>query len=374
MSDITSGYNIAKNIYLNPPLNDICGFTAQEIDGALEKIAKECGLEKQAVQESGALIKTYYNGYKFAPDAENVVYNPTLSLYFLDHLCENGKYPDEMLDANLATDDAKLEYIAQISAGRQMLLELLRKNRTVAIPKLTNRFSMRDMIDDSSRDNIFMKTFLYYFGVLTVSGRSDEGKILLTIPNLAIRGLCAEKICEMLLPEPAVRDEGKAAAELLYQKGEMQPLCDFVEKRLFRVFRNRDYRWADELTVKTAFLTLLYNDILFITDMETELDRRYADLTMIIRPDMRGFKILDILVEFKFVTLKEAKFSGEQARKLDEKQLAQLPPMRDRMRDAKSQAKDYAVTLNERHGNLRLRIYAVVSLGFERILWEEVVI
>ncbi len=52
------------------------------------------------------------------------------------------------------------------------------------------------------------------------------------------------------------------------------------------------------MTVKTAFLTLLYNDILYIMDSESEIDRRYADLTMIIRPYMRRFSILAILIDF----------------------------------------------------------------------------
>jgi hypothetical protein len=277
-----------------------------------------------------------------------------------------------MLDSNLATDDAKLEYIAQVQTGRQMLLELLRKDRSITVSGLTNRFGIREMLTEDTRDNLFMKTFLYYFGVLTVSERTDEGKIILKIPNLTIRGLYAEKICQMLLPEPAVRDEGKAAAELLYQKGDMQPLCDFAEQHYFRVFSNRDYRWANELTVKTAFLTLLYNDILYIMDTESETDRRYADLTMIIRPDMRKYTILDILIEFKFVTLKTAGLNGEQARKLTGEELRNLPALRSQMEDAKEQVRDYGDVLNTRFGNLRLRRYAVVSLGFERIRWEEV--
>ncbi|MDM8537997.1 hypothetical protein QUF70_14675 [Desulfobacterales bacterium HSG17] len=43
------------------------------------------------------------------------------------------------------------------------------------------------------------------------------------------------------------------------------------------------------------------------------------------------------------------------------------------MKEAKKQVKDYGDVLDKRHGNLRLRKYAAVSLGFERILWEEVV-
>lgn len=152
----------------------------------------------------------------------------------------------------------------------------------------------------------------------------------------------------------------------------MGPLCEFIEQRYFRVFHNPDYRWANELTVKTAFLTLLYNDILYNMDSETEIDRRYADLTMIVRPDMRRFKILDILIEFKFVKLKDAGLTAEQARKLSRTELQALPRMTREMTQARAQVNDYGNRLEKRYDNIRLRRYAVVSLGFERIWWTEV--
>jgi hypothetical protein len=46
--------------------------------------------------------------------------------------------------------------------------------------------------------------------------------------------------------------------------------------------------------------------------------------------------------------------------------------MKVKMKEAKVQVKDYGAILDKRHGNLRLRKYAVVSLGFERVWWEEV--
>ncbi len=122
--------------------------------------------------------------------------------------------------------------------------------------------------------------------------------------------------------------------------------------------------------MKTAFLTLLYNDILYIMDSEPELKRRRADLTMIIRPDARQYTILDILIEFKFVTLKDAGLSGEQALGMEDLQDMRL--MRQAMTEAREQVRRNMEILNQRHGNLRLRGYAVVSLGFEWIWWEEV--
>ena len=62
------------------------------------------------------------------------------------------------------------------------------------------------------------------------------------------------------------------------QTGDLQPLCDFVEQRYFKVLSNRDYRWSNELLVKIAFLTLLFNDRLYMMVSELEMDRGYVDL------------------------------------------------------------------------------------------------
>lgn len=209
-----------------------------------------------------------------------------------------------MLDSNLAADEAKLQYITQIQKGRQLLLTLARENRQVVISDLADRFGIRQMLTDQSKDNKFMASFLYYFGVLTHAGLTEKGKIILNVPNLVMFGLYVERIHEMLLPEPDDRDTGRYAAVQLYEDGNMEPLCKFVENRYFQVFHNPDYKWANELTVKTAFLTLLYDDILYIMDSEQEINRGFTDLLMIIRPDMRRFTILDILIEFKYVKLK----------------------------------------------------------------------
>ena len=176
----------------------------------------------------------------------------------------------------------------------------------------------------------------------------------------------------MLLPEPVDRDDGVLAAEQFYTKGDIKPLCEFVEQKFFKVFHNRDYRWANELTVKTAFLTLLYNDILYIMISEKDAGRGYADLIMIIRPDMRRFKLLDILIEFKYVSLKKAGLTGEKARELSTEDLRAIPAMQAKMEEAKKQTEQYKNALEQRYDNLRLKRYAVVSLGFERLWWQEV--
>jgi hypothetical protein len=209
--------------------------------------------------------------------------------------------------------------------------------------------------------------------VLTLEREAVTGELVLRIPNLVVRGLYAERMRDLLLPERGIHEVGYKAARTLYVAGEIEPLCEFVEKRVFPVFSNRDYRWANELTVKTAFLSLLFNDILYIMDSEPERERGYADLTMIIRPDMRRFEILDVLLEFKYLGLAELGISGEEARGMSRQELRGLPQVREKLAEARAQLARYRQTLAGKYGHqLRLHSYGVVSLGFDRLVWQEI--
>jgi hypothetical protein len=368
MSDITSGYNIAENIYPEPEFNDICGFTENEIEKILKTIADECEIKEAEAKEALDMMRSYYNGYTFSHEAGSYIYNPTLALYFLKNFHKRCKYPRKMLDSNLAADEAKMRYISGITKGRQLLLDIVTGDKSIVISELEDRFGIEQMLSDESKDITFMTSFLYYFGILTIEGESPAGKLILKVPNLVTRKLYVERLKKMFLPDPGIRDDGVWAAEKLYQKGEIESVCKFIEQKYFKVFSNRDYRWANELTVKTAFLTLLYNDILYIMDSEAEIDKKFTDLTMIIRPDMRRFEISDVLLEFKFVSLKDAGLTGEEARALTKDGLGKLPEMRAKMKEANERIAVYGDLLEKKYKNLRLKRFSVVSLGFER-LW-----
>ena len=160
--------------------------------------------------------------------------------------------------------------------------------------------------------------------------------------------------------------------KILYQQGNPQPLCTFVEQQIFPIFDNRDYIQANELTVKTAFLTLLFNDTFYIMDSEPALQRTYADLSMILRQEMRRFHLLDILLEFKFVKLSELGHNGVEIRQMEQSALLALEVVQARVNEATSQLQRYRAALVKKYGDrLRLRTFAVVAIGFERLLWVE---
>ena len=120
---------------------------------------------------------------------------------------------------------------------------------------------------------------------------------------------------------------------------------DWAMKRLLRSKTNFEILegFLSELTRED----ILYNDILYIIDSEKDAGRGYTDLTMMIRPDMRRFKILDILVEFKYTGLKEAGLSRKKAKQLSIEDLRAIPAMQTKMKEAKKQTEKYGDALEK---------------------------
>lgn len=83
--------------------------------------------------------------------------------------------------------------------------------------------------------------------------------------------------------------------------------------------------------------------------------------------------MFDILFEFEYVTLGDAGIDGESARTLPVVELSALPAVKKKLEEARRQLQNYNKLLQANHGSyLKLRCYAVVALGFDRLLWEEV--
>ncbi len=372
MSDITSGFNIASNIYLEPEFNDLCGFHAHEISDTIRKIASACDFSEKQTADASEMMRVFYDGYLFSYDSHQRIYNPMLALYFLDHLQKRCAPPRKILDSNMAMDRNKLDYVASLPHGEKVVSDALGDENDLRLEELADRFGAEDILE-TAKDTKFMVSLLYFFGVLTLSEKRTEfEEHLFRIPNLAIRKLYVERLKESMLATGGELDDARAAAKQLYQRGEMKPLCEFVERGPLSVLSNRDYRWTNEFAVKTIFLSLLYNDTLYVMDSEPALRRRYADLIMLVRPDVRHSALLDILIEFKYVPLAKNDSTGEKVRNMSKEGLESLASVKKAFAEAKEQLADYRRILGDIYGDrLRLRSFAVVAVGFERLLWEE---
>lgn len=373
LSDMTSGYNVAEDLYLKADFNDLCGFTEAEIAAVLDTLSNEVKDKEWTPEEALALMRTYYNGYRFATRARERLYNPTLSLYFLKHLQAEGRYPDEMLDENLAMDRGKLRYIAELPHGEELIAQSLNGETGIRIPQLARRFGVADVLN-TVKDQPFMASLLYYFGILTLTGRSDFLDVILNIPNLVARTLYIERLQERWLTTYEDRTSLPQLRKQVFQTGDLAPLVDFIEQRYFPILSNRDYRWSNELMVKLAFLTLLFDDRLYMMVSETEMDHGYIDLSLIRRLDRREVPALDLLLEFKYVSLQQTKLTGEALRQTPMTELATLPAVAAELDSAAEQARRYGRALSKRYGLSDLRLYAVVGVGLERVVWRMVLL
>ena len=370
MSDISSGYNVSENLSLLPAFEDLCGFTDTEISELLQQIGHECDFSAAQTDEALDMMRTFYNGYSFGYESRGRIYNPTLALYFFKALARDCKYPRVLLDSNLAMDRNRIQFIARLPHGQEVVDATLNTDAPIRIRELADRFGVQDMLS-APHDHTFLTSLLYYFGVLTVSkDNTPLGKLNLKIPNLVTRRLYVERLQDALLPAYKDRERMEEVSEHFYTTADPGPLCDFIEQRYFKVFDNRDYRWSNELEVKTAFLVVLFSDTFYIMDSETAIDKNYADLSMIVRPDMRQYQLLDHLLEFKYVSLKDLGLSGEQVREKSREELAALPQVQTQLAAADAQLERYRETLERVYGEkLRLHTHAVVALGLERLVW-----
>ena len=366
LSDMTSGYNVATSIYLDPEFNDLCGFTEAELAAVLGQLAAEGG--RWTAPAALETMRTFYNGYRFSEDATESLYNPTLSLYFLKALARDGRYPRRLLDENLAMDRGKLAYVAALPHGEDLLVAALGGEEGVVIPELARRFGVADVLA-ASKDAPFMASLLYFFGIMTLAGVTSFNECILRIPNLVARGLYVERLRDAWLPPSGVARALPEAVRRLGQQGDPAPLADLIEQGYFRVLSNRDYRWTNELLVKFAFLTLLFDDRLYMAVSELETDRGYADLALIVRPDMRRFQVLDLLLEFKYLGLKDLGLTAAEVRERPREALALLPAVAAKLDAAAAQAAGYGAALRERYALKDLRALAVVALGVERLVW-----
>ncbi|MBK5940996.1 AAA family ATPase [Halochromatium roseum] len=372
LADISSGYNVSKDISLDARFVDLCGFTEAEVAAVLDQLAAEQGRDSGDPGWSARMLetmRTWYNGYRFGYEPGPGLYNPTLALYFFDALATTGAPPREMLDSNLAMDRNRIDFVVRQPHGAELISAALDPEHPPLIASLAHRFGVEDM-HRAPKDAPFLGSLLYFFGALTLKDLDVMGRLVLGVPNLVIRKLYVEKFRDQLFPDYPARESLRAAAEAFYTSGNLAPLIEVLETNHLCVFDNRDYRWSNELTVKTVFLVALFADIFYVMDSETAIDRGYADLSLMVREDMRRFALLDHLLEFKYLSLQDIGQTGQALRTQSREELARLPLVAASLDAAEAQLADYRQGLEQAYGeHLRLHTHAVVALGFERLLW-----
>ena len=184
MDDVTSGFNIGRNISLEPEFNEVLGFTREEVRGLLE-MYRDHGVFNQDVESALEVMREWYNGYRFATDVEGDLYHTGMVLHFLKASIPNRPMPDELTDTNLDIDYGRLRHL--LVAGRQLNgnFDLLR--RVIGEEEVDSDIQISFPLDRLDRPENFL-SLLFYLGLLSIRG-VEYGLPRLGIPNQTVKRL-----------------------------------------------------------------------------------------------------------------------------------------------------------------------------------------
>lgn len=187
MDDVTSGFNIAANVSMNPAFAAFAGFTHGDLREMLAYYRTNAGFafDENAVFET---MRRWYDGYRFSPETgadgrePPCVANPTLVLYYMQYFLQNHKPQPMLVDRNLRTDYMKIRHV--ITEGRKVNGNYHRLEDVIAhlgaTATLKDSFQARELGEPDS-----FISFLFYNGLVTVSGER-LGRTRLAIPNLTV--------------------------------------------------------------------------------------------------------------------------------------------------------------------------------------------
>ena len=309
LDDLSSGFNIAKHASMSPRLATLAGFTRADMERAVDEflVARPAltTLPGLGLGDKGALLnllEEHYNGYRFAEDAEERVFNSDMVLYFLSELDDRERPPDTMLDRNVRTEYGHLQRIGTLTganmAERRGLLQTIVGEGHIR-SEIIEQFGFANLASHKH-----FLSLLYFLGMLTL-GKAPRDPVGydLEIPNRVIRELQWEHLALLLRDDAQVNinvDDLEAALGAMAVQGEIAPFLDLFHKQVLQAFSNRDMRGLDEKTIKLLLMTYASLGRAFYPLSEKEFAQGYGDLFLGASRDVAGAKY-SWLLELKYL-------------------------------------------------------------------------
>lgn len=348
MDDLTSGFNIAQMVTLQPGLVNMLGFTYEETDSYLQAVFDGYRFDKALLPEVRQIIRNNYDGYRFLPGAEPI-FNSTILTYFLSNFTiNNGTIPDELIDENLRTD---LGWIRRLTLGEERAKEML--HRLVYEGSLEYT---REMLKSKfSREQFFQKEFypisLYYLGMTTL-----ENSFRMTLPNNTMRTIFVDYY-NTLNNLRGTADKYVSFFERFTKDHSIETLFEGYYRVYLGQFPAQSFDKMNENFIRNTFYELcnryLSSDYLFALEQNYPSGR--ADWEITGRPGTAYHKNKQI-VEFKYFSTKEAKHILS----LDAPHLEDIEQVYRYAHDAKELLPDFHIR--------QFVIYVAANKGYK--IWE----
>ena len=315
LDDVTSGFNIATNISLEPGLNEMLGFTREETIQLIEYY-RENGKIRHSTDELLEIMSSWYNHYRFSIDSDAEVFNTVHVLYFFDQYFVRSKIPQDMVDYNVRIDYQKLRHL--------IIIDQKDGKRLSGTPTANGNFSkLRQIIEKGSISSTIVKSFpvkklvspgnffslLYYFGLLTIAGIDEEHKAILKIPNESIKRLYYDYIRETYEETGILTldlSKYEAAMKEMAFKGKWKPLIHYLVEQMETSMGIRDLI-TGEKAIQAYLNVYLGLSALYLVYSEKELKKGYSDL--VLEPFLAQYPELkySYLLEIKYIKPQDKK-------------------------------------------------------------------
>ncbi len=304
MDDVTSGFNIGTNISLEPDFNEMVGFTEAEVRRLVETY-RDHGVLDQDVDEAMALMGEWYNGYRFAKDADTDLYNSDMVLYYLKHSMPNRGVPDYLIDTNVRIDYGKLRHLLvvgrRLNGNFDLLREIIGEGRRDLL-RIQPSFPLQQLTDEEN-----FLSLLHYFGLLSIRGVVD-GMPRLAIPNQTVKQLMYGYLRDAYRDMEVFRVSMFRFEQLMARmanQGEWRPALEFLGEAIARQTGIRDYI-AGEKVVQGFLAAYLSVTDFYVFRSEAELGKGHADIAL--EPLLARFPHLRVgyLIELKYLPRRES--------------------------------------------------------------------
>ena len=356
LDNVTSGFNIASMITMEPGFNEILGFTAGEVREMLEYYKLE-GCWTGDTDEVLGVMREWYDIYCFSESCCDVkVFNSDMVLYFMNYLVKYGVMPQKLVDQNVCTDYEKLRHLIildkRLNGNFSRIKQIAEEGELMSA--IETSFPAERLIEPQN-----FTSLLFYFGILTIDRVERDTNIILRVPNLTIRQVLFAYIVRGYRDTGVFelqQDKLTRLMDAMAYDGEWRPVFEYMANEVKEHTSVRDYI-EGEKAIQTFHMVYLGLTDYFTIWPEREFNKGYADLWLSPNLRTRPSMQYSYVVEFKY--LRHGATDEEVAAKLE---------------GARGQLKQYAgdAGLEEQRGTTTVRYIAVVYRAWELAALEEV--
>jgi hypothetical protein len=308
LDDVTSGFNIGKNISVDPGVNRMLGFTKDDVIEMIEYY-RAAGKIKHETEYLLEIMAQWYNNYTFSKESHTSLFNSDMVLYFLDEYFKVSRIPDELMDRNVRMDYSKLRHLILIdrdgkkegNGNFSRLREIVEDGEVAS--KLKKGFPLEEM---ESPENF--TSLLFYFGLLSIKGEK-EGLSLFKMPNQTVKSLYYDYIIRVSQETGLLKANIEKIVRLLHgmaYHGDWNAFFEYISLKMNESSSIRDFI-REEKMIQGFLVAYLGISDYFIVHSEKELNKGYADI--VLEPFIARYEGIkySYLIEIKYISRSENK-------------------------------------------------------------------